>query len=103
MITICSETNRRKLVAVVYADIVGYSRLIGFDDAGTLEPLRSLRRNVIEPTVEEHGWRIVQTSGDLSLIVFDSIDGAMRRAVKVQQRSILEGDQTADRAIRFRG
>ena len=60
-----SETNpsgliggspgRRKLIAVVYADMVGYSRLIGLDDVGTLDRLRSLRRNVIDRVIEEHG------------------------------------------------
>ena len=55
--------DRRKLVAVVYADMVGYSRLIGLDDAGTLERLRSLRTTLIGPAVEEHDGRIVQTGG----------------------------------------
>ena len=95
--------DRRKLVAVVYADMVGYSRLIGLDDAGTLERLRALRRNLIDPAIEEHGGRIVQTGGDSLLIVFDSIDGAVRCAVKVQQQvPTHDGGQSADRAIRFR-
>ncbi len=95
--------DRRKLVAVVYADMVGYSRLIGLDDTGTLERLRALRREVIDPTIEEHGGRIVQTGGDSLLIVFDSIDGAVRCAVKVQQQvPAHDGDQPPDRAIRFR-
>jgi adenylate cyclase len=76
----------RKLIAVVYADMVGYSRLIGLDDAGTLQRLRVLRQNLIDPATEEHGGRIVQTAGDSLLIVFDSIDGAVRCAVKVQQQ-----------------
>ena len=78
--------DRRKLVAVLYADMVGYSRLIGLDDAGTLQRLRTLRREVIDPAIEKHGGRIVQTGGDFLLIVFDSIDGAVRCAVKVQHR-----------------
>ena len=95
--------DQRKLVAVVYADMVGYSRLIGLDDLGTLQRLRALRINLIDPAVEEHGGRIVQTAGDSLLIVFDSIDGAMRCAVTVQQRvPALDGDQPPDRAIRFR-
>ena len=95
--------DRRKLIAVVYADMVGYSRLIGLDDAGTLERLRALRRTVIDPAIEEHGGRIVQTGGDSLLIVFDSIDGAVRCAVKVQQQvPTHDGDQPPDRAIRFR-
>ena len=95
--------DRRKLIAVVYADMVGYSRLIGLDDVGTLERLRSLRRNVIDPAIEEHGGRIVQTGGDSLLIVFDSIDGAVRCAVQVQQQvPIHDGDQPSEWAIRFR-
>jgi class 3 adenylate cyclase len=95
--------DRRKLIAVVYADMVGYSRLIGLDDVGTLQRLRALRANLIDPAVEEYGGTIVQTAGDSLLIVFDSIDGAMRCAVKLQQRvPVLDGDQPPDRAIRFR-
>ena len=78
--------DRRKLVAVVYADMVGYSRLIGMDDIGTLNRLRSLRSNVIDPAIDEHGGRVVQTGGDSLLIVFDSIDGAVCCAMKVQQQ-----------------
>jgi class 3 adenylate cyclase len=76
----------RKLIAVVYTDMVGYSRLIGLDDAGTLQRLRTLRNTLIDPAIEEHGGRIVQTGGDSLLIVFDSIDGAVRCAVKVQEQ-----------------
>jgi adenylate cyclase len=95
--------DRRKLIAILHADMVGYSRLIGLDDAGTLERLRTLRRNLIGPAIEEHGGRIVQTGGDSLLIVFDSIDGAVRCAAKVQQQvPILDRDQPPDRAIRFR-
>ena len=93
----------RKLIAVVYADMVGYSRLIGLDDEGTLERLRTLRSTLIDPAIDQHGGRIVQTGGDSLLIVFDSIDGAMRCAVKVQQQlAAFDGDHPADRTIRFR-
>ena len=53
-----SPPDRRKLIAVVYADMVGYSRLIGLDDLGTLERLRRLRRTLIDPTIAEHGGTI---------------------------------------------
>ena len=93
----------RKLIAVVYADMVGYSRLIGLDDEGTLERLRALRSTLIDPAIDQHGGRIVQTGGDSLLIVFDSIDGAMRCAVKVQQQvAAHDGDHPPDRTIRFR-
>ncbi len=93
----------RKLIAVVYADMVGYSRLIGLDDAGTLRRLRTLRRALIDPAIREHGGRVVQTAGDSLLVVFDSIDGAVRCAVNVQQQvPVYDGDQPPDRRIRFR-
>jgi adenylate cyclase len=83
--------------------MVGYSRLIGLDDQGTLDRLRRLRRDLIDPAIEEHGGRIVQTGGDSLLITFDSVDGAVRCAVKVQQQvPNHDGDQPSDRAIRFR-
>ena len=93
----------RKLIAVVYADMVGYSRLIGLDDAGTLRRLRTLRRALIDPAIREYGGRIVQTGGDSLLVAFDSIDGAVRCSVKVQQQvPVYDGDQPSDRRIRFR-
>jgi adenylate cyclase len=93
----------RKLIAVVYADMVGYSRLIGLDDAGTLRRLRTMRRALIDPAIREHGGRVVQTGGDSLLVAFDSINGAVRCAVKVQQQvPVYDGDQPPDRRIRFR-
>ena len=98
-----TSPDRRKLVAVLHADMIGYSRLIGLDDAGTLERLRKLRKDLIDPAVDQHGGRIVQTGGDSLLIVFDSIDGAVRCAATVQRQVPLhDGDQTPDRAMRFR-
>jgi adenylate cyclase len=83
--------------------MVGYSRLIGLDDLQTLERLRRLRSEVIDPALDSHGGRIVQTGGDSLLMVFNSIDGAVRFAVKVQQDvPVFDGDQLPDRAIRFR-
>ena len=85
-VSVGRPADRRKLVAVVYADMVGYSRLIGLDDIGTLERLRTLRNEVIDPAIDEHGGSIVQTGGDFLLVAFDSIDGAVRCAMKVQQQ-----------------
>ena len=91
------------LIAVVYADMIGYSRLIGLDDVGTLGQLRNLRSTLIDPGIAKHGGRLVNTGGDSLLIVFDSIDGAVRCAMKVQQQvPAYDGDQPPDRAIRFR-
>jgi adenylate cyclase len=98
-----AEPGARKLIAVVYADMVGYSRLISQDDAGTMHRLRRLRKALIDPVVREHGGSVVQTGGDSLLVAFDSLDGAVRCAVKVQQQIPLhDGDQPPDRRIRFR-
>ena len=83
--------------------MVGYSRLIGLDDVGTLDRLRTLRRSLIDPAIEEYGGKIVQTGGDSLLIVFDSIDGAVGCAVRVQQQvPAYDAEQPPDRLIRFR-
>ena len=50
----------RKLIAVVYADMVGYSRLITLDDVGTIERLRALRRIVIDPAIDAHGGAAIR-------------------------------------------
>lgn len=93
----------RKLTAVVYADMVGYSRLIGLDDAGTFARLQELRRDLIDPSMTRHGGMLVNTAGDSLLVTFDSIIAAMRFAVDMQ-RAIPEFDSEhpPDRQIRFR-
>jgi adenylate cyclase len=96
-------SNRRKLIVVVHVDVVGYSRLIGLDDIGTLDRMRRLRREVIDPAIAAYGGRIVNTGGDALLMVFDSVDGAVRSALRVQEQvSVVDHDLPPDRAIRFR-
>jgi adenylate cyclase len=96
-------SDRRKLIVVVHADVVGYSRLIGRDDTGTLNRMRRLRREVIDPAIAAFGGRIVNTGGDALLMVFDSVDGAVRSALRVQEQvPVVEGGVPSDRAIRFR-
>ncbi|MBV9251272.1 MAG: adenylate/guanylate cyclase domain-containing protein, partial [Acetobacteraceae bacterium] len=93
----------RKLIAVLYADMVGYSRLISLDDAGTFRRLRMLRSGLIDPAIREHGGRVVQTGGDSLLVAFDSIDGAVRCAINLQQQMpVYDANQPPDRRIRFR-
>jgi TolB-like protein/class 3 adenylate cyclase/Tfp pilus assembly protein PilF len=95
--------DRRKLIAVLYADMVGYSRLIELDDTGTLQRLRRLRKEVIDPAIEEHGGHVVQTGGDSLLIVFDSVDGAVQCAIQVQcEAPDFDSESSPDRAMRFR-
>jgi adenylate cyclase len=96
-------SGRRKLIVVVHADVVGYSRLIGLDDVGTLDRMRRLRREVIDPAIAAYGGRVVNTGGDALLMVFDSVDGAVRSALRVQERvPVFDGEAPSDRAIRFR-
>jgi adenylate cyclase len=93
----------RMLIAVVYVDMAGYSRLIGLDDAGTIERLRTLRRDLIDPGLARHGGTLVSTGGDSLLITFNSIVPAVRFAVDMQ-RGVpdFDGDCMPDRRIRFR-
>jgi class 3 adenylate cyclase/TolB-like protein/tetratricopeptide (TPR) repeat protein len=93
----------RKLVAVVYADMVAYSKLIGADDAGTMLRMRGLRQNIIDREVADHGGHIVQTAGDSMLIMFDSVTQAVSCAISVQ-RGVRDHqkDEAAPRRIRFR-
>jgi adenylate cyclase len=81
-------SDRRKLIVVVHADVVGYSRLIGLDDIGTLDRMRRLRREVIDPAIDAYGGRVVNTGGDALLMVFDSVDGAVRSALECRSGSL---------------
>ena len=90
-------------MVIVFADMVGYSRLVGLDDGKTLRRLRELRLELIDPAIQEYGGRLAQTAGDSLMIVFDSIDGAVRCAIKIQQQVPLHDiDHPPDRRIRFR-
>ncbi|MFW6076385.1 MAG: tetratricopeptide repeat protein [Hyphomicrobiales bacterium] len=75
----------RRLAAIVVADIVGYSLMMGRDEAGTLERLKSLRAEFLYPKVAEHGGRVVKTSGDGALIEFASAVEAVSNAVDLQR------------------
>ena len=79
-----SRTTRR-LAAILAADVIGYSRLMGADEEGTLERLKALRRELFDPKIAEHHGRIVKTTGDGPLVEFASIVDAVRCAVAVQQ------------------
>jgi len=97
------ERSQRRLAAILAADVVGYSRLIGQDEAGTLRRLKELRRNVINPTIKEHHGRVVKTTGDGILIEFPSTVEAVRCAVRVQRSTAeIEDKVPPDRRIAFR-
>src|SRR3981189_2692376 len=67
----------RRLAAILAADIVGYSRLIGADEEGTLLRLRSIRAEVIDRKIAEHDGRLVKTTGDGLLVEFGSVVDAL--------------------------
>src|ERR1700746_3799280 len=77
--------STRRLAAILAADVAGYSRLMGVDEEGTLERLKALRRELLDPKIAEHKGRIVKTTGDGLLVEFASVVGAVRCAVAVQQ------------------
>jgi adenylate cyclase len=85
------------------ADVVGYSRLMGIDEEGTLAHLNTVRRNLFDPTIAEHRGRIVRAMGDGFLVEFNSVVDAVRCAMKVQSEMPRETEEMpADRRIWFR-
>ena len=77
--------DHRRLAAIVSADVVGYSLLMGRDDSATLAGLNAHRRDLIDPKISEHNGRIVKTTGDGLLLEFPSVVDAVRCAVEVQR------------------
>ena len=74
----------RKVAAILVADIVGYSRLTGADEEGTLARLRALRSDFIDPTIAIHSGRIVKRTGDGAIVEFRSVVEAVRCAMEVR-------------------
>src|SRR5437016_12510364 len=93
----------RRLAAILAADVVGYSRLMGVDEEGTLERLKAHRRTVVDPKIKEHRGRIVKTTGDGMLVEFPSVVDAVRCAAEVQ-RAMLDrnAEVPEDKRIIFR-
>src|SRR5437868_2288410 len=78
-------TASRRLAAILAADVAGYSRLMGADEEGTLERLKALGRELLDPKIAEHHGRIVKTTGDGLLTEFASVVDTVRCGVAVQQ------------------
>jgi adenylate cyclase len=97
------ERVERRLAAVLAADVVGYSRLMGSDEEGTLARLKVVRKALVDPAIASHRGRIVKTIGDGMLVEFASAVDAVRSAVEVQ-RSMAEQNATVpqDQRIDFR-
>jgi TolB-like protein/class 3 adenylate cyclase len=74
----------RRLTTILAADVVGYSRLMGADEAGTLEALKTTRRDLLDPKAAQYGGRIIKLMGDGALMEFPSVVDAVTFAVEVQ-------------------
>ena len=81
-------TANRKLAAILAADVVGYSRLMQADEAGTLAMLKQRRKEILEPTVARHRGRVVKLMGDGVLVEFASAVAAVQCAVELQHAMI---------------
>jgi TolB-like protein/class 3 adenylate cyclase len=95
--------EQRKLAAIVAADVVGYSRLMGRDESGTLARLRKNRTEHLDPVLAKYGGRLVKLTGDGALIEFGSAVDALSAAIEFQQAMAKANrDQAADAALVFR-
>jgi len=95
--------EERRLAAIVQADVVGYSRLIGLDGEGTRARLRTHRSEWIDPKITEHGGRIVKTMGDGLLLEFPSVVNATRCAIDIQSgMTHRNAGLDEDQSIRYR-
>ncbi len=93
----------RRLTAILAADVVGYSRLMGIDEAGTLAALKTVRSEVVDGKIAEHDGRIVKLTGDGALVEFSSVVSAVGCAVAVQ-RAMKDRNAVLpqDRRLQFR-
>ena len=98
-----AERDERRLAAILAADIVGYTRLMGADESGTFARLKALRSELVEPKIASYGGRIFKLMGDGMLAEFPSVVDAVQCAVVVQgAMAKRETDQPQDRRLQFR-
>ena len=96
-------STERRLAAILVADVVGYSRLMGQDESGTLRRIKAARRDVVDPNIRACRGRVVKTTGDGILIEFPSAVEAVRCAVAVQRTMAERNAELApDKRIEFR-
>src|SRR3954454_23764941 len=76
--------EQRRLAAIMSADVVGYSRLMGQSESATLARLKAVRADLVDPTIAEHDGRIVKTTGDGLLIEFASAVDAVQCGIALQ-------------------
>src|SRR5467141_106937 len=92
----------RRLAAILAADIVGYSRLMGADEVGTLTALKLHRREIVDPAIAAHKGRIVKTTGDGILVEFGSAVDAVTCAMAVQEKMSVRTAEGTGPNIEFR-
>src|ERR1700751_6060554 len=93
---------QRRLAAIVCADVAGYSRMMGADEAGTHAAFKA-HRSAIYPVILNHGGRMVKNTGDGFLLEFPSVVGATEAAIEMQRlMAERNGQRPAERAMRFR-
>src|SRR5687768_2104883 len=91
--------TQRRLAAILAADVVGYSRLMGEDEAGTLAALKALRTELVDPKITEHQGRVFKATGDGLLAEFPSVVNAVGCAVAVQRAM---SERAANQPIQLR-
>ena len=87
--------STRRLAAILSADVAGYSRLIGADECGTLQTLKAIRAELIDPTIAAYNGRLVKTIGDGLLVEFSSVVDALRCGTEVQAGMAERNNNTA--------
>ena len=93
----------RKLAAILVSDVVGYSRLTGADEDRILARLRTLRSDLIDPTIAVHHGRVVKRTGDGAIVEFRSVVDAVNCAIEVQRAMVERNAEVApDKRIEFR-
>src|ERR1700737_2611101 len=98
-----TTTATRRLAAILAADVVGYSRLMGADEEGTHERFKAHLRELVDPKIREHHGRIVKTTGDGVLAEFASVVDAVRCAGEIQRgMANRDLDLAEERRLRFR-
>ena len=98
-----TEHVKRRLAAILAADVAGYGRLMGGDDEGTLVRLKTDRENLIDPKIKKHRGRVIKIIGDGMLVEFASVVDAVRCAVEIQTEMVERNRaQPEDKRIEFR-
>src|SRR4051812_14951198 len=91
-----SDRIERRLIAILAADVVGYSRLMGVDERGTFEKIRANRKELFEPEIARHHGRIFKLMGDGLLAEFGSVVDAVSCAVELQRAMLKRNSGVSD-------